>query len=141
MSSWVEADPPPGWLVSKLERNHDRPDRPWWARCAGAARYGQTREQACRLAWERWALEVLGDLLRWRKCDETGFAWVDAGSGDAPFVDGSRTDGVYVVHSRHGTEFVEDTVEALARLAAITLGQLGPIGQNTEEKPVTEGGE
>lgn len=68
--TWIERGTPPGWAVSEIGRNHQRPTRVWWSRCVGQAYYLETEEDAHRVAWERWACSVLGDLLWLEYTDE-----------------------------------------------------------------------
>jgi len=61
--TWIELGVPPGWGISKIPSNRLRPTRVWWVRCVGQAYYLETEEDAHRVAWERWACTVLGDMV------------------------------------------------------------------------------
>lgn len=153
MASWVQTTCPPGWLVQweaqravayRVARAYEET---YGSLLSGATdRDGylirrSTVAEANRLAWERWALEVLGGRLRWD--------WWDADEGDdlpGPLlvagdlcltqVAWGGSDG-FAVWDASAEGFIEQThcadpVEALARLAALTLAVLGPA--TTEEK-------
>ena len=150
MTSWVETKVPPGWAVSRLERNHARPDRLWWARTVGCACYSITREAACRAAWERWAIGVLGDRLRWVnsevKCDAP---WLEVTGCNHPTRGEIECSAHYLSASGIAgwditvqwepvdeSDPIGDPVEALARLAAMSLSLLGPESTSTIERSV-----
>ena len=136
--SWVETTCPPGWSV-RVEAPHM-----WcayqrdWLRGNAANRDGDVvwcddEASARRLAWERWALEVLGGRIVWEygtcciryvtalyddRRDDSDAAWVTIAPGDT---------GYTVTDPERDPEIVcSDPVEALARLAALTLAVLGP---------------
>lgn len=142
--SWVETTCPPGWQVSRSRLGHQ------WSPCRaefgsanisgfahphdgdGCIVWVDTEAAARRLAWERWALDVLGPVT-WH-ADWITSPLVVMGRGglyiaadheeDEPrwYVEAGPTSGVRL--SAAST----DPVEALARLAALTLAVLGPEG-------------
>lgn len=139
--SFVSRRVPPGWMVSELERNHDRPGLRWWARCAGKSVYREAREEACRSAWQIWAIEILGDGVRWDEEPDDG---MDIGTCLSVFSENSWQ-RICLVHwlSDHEWElshemigvdncesicfssFETDPVEALVRMAALSLSLHG----------------
>jgi hypothetical protein len=125
-TSWVYTTLPPGWGET-CERGDV-----WYVRRGERP----TRELACRRAWERWALEVLGPVT-WQygleRAPELGVPrsrYVTA-RGDRCWAHGSRRHYTTVYESVYDDEAVSaptctDPVEALARLAALVLAVEGP---------------
>ena len=101
----------------------------------GDVKWCDTVEQARRLAWERWALEVLGDRVEW--CDWSSdrhadglLASVDVSedewwiSVDVDIWDGRRR---YCVKMDGRLVYATpDPVEAIARFAALAIAYFGP---------------
>jgi len=147
MNSWVETTCPPGWAVEY--------DGAWYAYQlhpeAGAAtghggviawRYSQAA--ANRLAWERWALEMLGGRVVWgHDGDGRPMLWWDRMDVGLMTVEWGERHG-YVGHN--DCNYYEDThchdpVEALARFAGLVLAVAGPPGAHTTGASAPEGGE
>jgi hypothetical protein len=150
--SWVETTCPPGWVLSPSK------GREWWSPCRaefnrknvsgfanawdgdGCTVWCPSEAAANRLAWERWALDVLGDRVTWTQRGDgrprTIFAadpgpWVYVrhpfhGPIFEIYADAETdADGEYLDHGCM-VSWTRDPVEALARLAALTLAVLGP---------------
>jgi hypothetical protein len=137
MTSWVKTTCPPGWhaapglgdrwvayRVAALEDECDGRGFAYPRDGDGRIVWPRSKAAACRQAWERWALDVLGGRLRWVTEEETGFQFLEvSGVGAAWPSDAGPAlcdDAAGVLKS------VSDPVEALARLAAMTLAELGP---------------
>lgn len=126
MDSWVKTTCPPGWCVTQVSGTAH-----WSVYCCepnGPDRFvGQavTHKAACRMAWERWALEVLGERAEWANLPSTRAAIVTR-AGEVCLDEESDAPRWWVYLLRGDGVMVRDPVEALARLAALTLAVLGP---------------
>jgi len=89
----------------------------------GAVAWRYNSRAARRLAWERWALDVLGDRVEWAQDVEEGSWWVQI-DGHGHVVE-MRDDG-FGLYSWGPVIVCADPVEALARLAFLTGAVLGP---------------
>jgi len=127
MDSWVKTTCPPGWCVTQVSGTAH-----WSVYCCepnGPDRFvGQavTHKAARRLAWERWALDVLGDRVEWVNHCPSARAVIVASAGEAYFDEGADAPRWWVYMLGGDGVMVRDHVEALARLAALTLAVLGP---------------
>lgn len=150
--SWVDETCPPGWDVAPsydddehyyatriwLRSGHDGGGTRSAKNGDGCTVWCDSEVAARRLAWERWALEVLSGRVEWYRHSRTSrlaLSWED---GSWLYV--RRPDGcpVYEIHvddhdpDEPSAKISEctDPVEALARLAGLVLAVFGPeVGQ------------
>jgi len=128
--SWVYTTCPAGWDVCRVPG-----DTHWYVETCGPDTYvvasdgrvvwTESAADACRLAWERWALEVLGPVM-WTAPPLLRYV---IARGEQCWVrcEGSCWTVVYgaVVDDNDDIQCT-DPVEALARLAALVLAVEGP---------------
>lgn len=137
MSSWVETTCPPGWAVRTEAPNMVCAYQRDWLRGNvetrdGDVKWCDTVEEANRLAWERWALEVLGEMYWSRRSDFRPFGVWPKGDGGA-WLAVDADDRGYGLELNLAPDcdpgpvvLVSDPVEAIARLAALKLAVYGP---------------
>ena len=85
-----------------------------------------TKAAANRLAWERWALEVLGDRIEWVNYCPSAHVAISNVAGEVYLDEESHAPRWWGYMLEGDGVMVRDPVEALARLAALTLAVLGP---------------
>jgi hypothetical protein len=131
MTSWVETTCPPGWGVDQdclgmwfawsMDRDYGGA-KDW----EGVTVFVDTEAAARRLAWERWALEVLGDRVEWVYRYPSARAAISNVAGEVYLDEESHAPRWWVYMLEGDGVMCGDPVEALARLAALTLAVLGP---------------
>jgi len=140
--SWVETTCPPGWSVGGRPRGRGLVARRMDANADytpvrdgdGCIVWMDSEAAARRLAWERWALEVLGDRVEWEgDHDSQPALCVELASLTLLSVRVPQWGSASYRVTSCGAEWATgevwectDPVEALARLAALTLAVIGP---------------